>query len=170
MTAGPDQPFSLVPKALRKQVEATFGKRVQTWIARAGASVTDVAKLAGTRREEFYEVFEGKLHMRAAWLELLPPAVEQLFLAERAAHHGLELRPVTAAAETVHLHQMIGELTDVLRVAADAEADGHITVEEAQAELAAWEDVERIGAVRRNQLRRVVAERGAVVPLRRPAR
>lgn len=168
MTTGPDQPFSLVPEAARKQAERTFGARVQGLIVRAGVSVTDAARLLGTKRETLYKVFDDKRPMLAAWLELLPPAVERLYLAERAAHHGLELAPVAAAdAPSVALHVMVGELTDVLRAAADAESDGEITVAEAETELAQWDDVLRIAPIRRAWLRRIIEQRGAVLPMRR---
>lgn len=163
----PEQPFTLVASAAREQAERTFGERLRTWVARSGARPVDVAALLAVKRQHLYKVFDDRRPMLAAWLELLPPAVELLYLAERATHHGLELRSVTVeSTPSVQLHVMVGELTDVLRVAADSESDGQITVEEAERELAQWDDVERIAPIRRAQLRAVVKNRGAVVRLR----
>lgn len=163
----PEQPFTLVASAAREQAERTFGERLRGWIAKAGARPVDVAALVAVKRQHLYKVFDDRRPMLAAWLELLPPAVELLYLAERAAHHGLELRSATATQHpSIPLHVLVGELTDVLRVAADSESDGQITVEEAERELAQWDDVERIAPVRRAQLRAVIKNRGAVVQLR----
>lgn len=171
MSTGPAQPFSLVPEAARKQAERTFGARLQAFIAKAGVSVVDVARVVGTKRETFYKLFDDRRSMPASWLELLPPVVERLYLEERAAHHGLELTPVPSGSEAaVALHDLVGELSDVMRAAADAERDDHISVEEAQIEHDQWDDVLRIAPVRRAWLRRVIEERGRVLPMRRTTR
>lgn len=165
----PEQPFTLVASAAREQAERTFGERLRMLVAKAGARPVDVSGLLALKRQHLYKIFDDKRPMLAAWLELLPPAVELLYLAERAAHHAMELRPVSpATAPHVYLPQLVGELTDVMRAAADAEDDGHFSVEEAERELAQWDDIERIAPIRRAFLRKVVSERGAVVPMRRP--
>lgn len=165
-TDAPEQPFTLVASAAREQSERTFGERLRTWVAKAGARPVDVASLVAVKRQHLYKVFDDRRPMLAAWLELLPPAVELLYLAERASHHGLELRAtVPDAKPSVPLHVLVGELTDVVRVAADSESDGHISVEEAERELAQWDDVFRVGSVRRAQLERARKARGAVVHL-----
>lgn len=147
-------------RALRVSIEDAFGDRLRAFVARADAKPADVARLLGLRREDLYETFDAIKHFRAAWLELLPPAVERLYLEERAAVHGLELREVADRSSPRDLGVIARELGDVLTAAAIAESDGHISVEEAERELAEWGDVDRVMSARRAQLRRAVEQRG----------
>ena len=147
-------------RSARVGVEDAFGERLRALVARAGARPVDVARFLGVRREDLYEVFDGLKHARAAWLELLPPAVERLYLEERAAVHGLELREVADRSSPRDLGVIARELGDVLTAAAIAESDGHISVEEAERELAEWGDVDRVMSARRAQLRRAIEQRG----------
>lgn len=163
----PARVFSLVPEAFRKQTEAEFGARVERLIARAGVRVVDVARSLGLRDTKLYAAFRGTEHFRAAWLELLPPAVERLYLEERAAHHGCTLAPVgDAAGAGSRFHALVVELGDVTRAAAEGEADGQLSVADCERELAEITQAKRALADREALLRRVASERGA--PVRSP--
>lgn len=159
--------MSLVPeqthRALRVSIEDAFGGRLRAWVARADAKPADVARLLGLRREDLYETFDAVRHFRAAWIELLPPAVERLYLEERAAAHGLELRQVADASHPRALPDVVRELSEVMTTAAVAEADGHISVEEAERELREWTDVDRVMGARVARLRQAIAQRGLAV-------
>jgi hypothetical protein len=153
-------------KRARVEAETTFGERLRALCAKAGARPTNVARLLGMRREDLYEVFDGFKHARAAWLELLPPAVEQLYLAARAAHHGLELRPI--ASEDAHpraLHDVVMTLSLASATAAEGESDGELSVAEIDAELARWERVDEVRSSRVPYLRRMREQRGGVVEM-----
>ncbi|AKF08862.1 hypothetical protein [Sandaracinus amylolyticus] len=167
----PEQPFSLVPEAARKQAEITIGERIEALVHRSGTRVVDVARALGLRDNKLYAAFRGTEHFRLAWLELLPATVERLFIEERAAAHGLELRPV--ADEDAHprsLHDVVVELGDVQRAASEGERDGHLSVDDIERELREWDDVERVRASRVAHLRRLLAERGGAVGSRRKSR
>jgi hypothetical protein len=157
------------PRVVRVAAEDAFGEQLRSMIASAGAKVTDVARVMGMRREDLYEIFDGQKHMRAAWLSLLPPAVECLYLAARAAHHGMELRPV--GDEDAHprsLHDVITELSDVQRAACEGERDGELSVADIERELAEWRDVDNVMSSRVAHLKRLLSQRGGVVePLRK---
>ncbi len=147
------------PRVERVAAEDAWGERLRAWVARSGAKSTDVARCLGLKREDLYEVYDGVRHMRAAWLELLPPVVERLFLEERARAHGLELRQdepqgPRAAADVVR------ELAEVMTIASQSDADGYIDVEEAEREEREWADVERVMGARRAQLREAIRRRG----------
>ncbi len=150
-------------RAHRVATEDAFGDRVRALVARAGAKPTDVARLLGLRREDLYEAFDTIKHFRAAWIELLPPAVELLYLAERAAAHGLELRQAGDDAHPRALPDVVRELSEVMTTAAISEADGHISVEEAERELREWADVDRVMVARTARLRTAIAQRGLSV-------
>lgn len=85
-------------------------------------------------------------------------------VAELAALVGMELRPV--AHEDAHprsLVDVICELGDVSRAAAEGERDGHLSPEDIDRELAEWSDVDRVMSSRVAYLRRLKSERGGVV-------
>jgi len=89
----------------------------------------------------------------------LAPEPMRLALASLVAGPRFEVR--AADAEHVRdLHSIVRELTDVMGVAASSEADGYVSPEEAERELAEWADVERVMVARREWLRRAVRERG----------
>lgn len=149
------------PRLARVATEDGFGARVRGWISASGARFVDVAASLGMRREDLYEVMDGAKHARAAWLELLPPAVEILYLRERAAHHALDLRPVAdASSPHARMHAVVSELSDVVRCAATSEADGFVSVEEATDELREIEEAERALSARKAHLLTVVDARG----------
>lgn len=150
-------------RTLRVATEDAFGERLRALVARAGARPADVARLLGVRREDLYETFDVVKHFRAAWLELLPPAVEQLYLAERAAAHGLELRQAGDDAHPRALPDVVRELSEVMTTAAISEADGFLSVEEAERELREWADVDRVMVARTARLRLAVQQRGLAV-------
>lgn len=148
-------------RVLRVEAEETFGERLQALIAKSGLKVTAVAERMGLDRTDLYEYFAGRKHVRAAWLELVPE-VERLYLAERAAAHGCEVRVVSSSAKHSLMH-VVRELSDVMSAASTHEADGFISVDEAVRELAEWADVEGVMEARREHLRRVISERGMAV-------
>lgn len=154
----PDRAFSdLAPEAARKQSEVTFGKRTERWIYRAGSCVADVERMLGLpedRLGRYLKATHGTQprHLPASWLELLPPAVERLYLDERAAHHGCELRPVGDASGARALVDVVREATDVMRASAEAEADGVHTADEIERELREIRELERVLADRRAHL------------------
>lgn len=149
---------------LRTRVEVGFGKRLRALIAEAGAEVATVARHLAKRRPDLYEIFEGEGHFRAAWLELLPPAVEQLYLRERAAAHRMELRPAgDPEAHPRALVDVVTALTNGVRVAAEGEADGALDPQEIDRELAAWEQVDKVRWARVAYLKHLRARRGGVV-------
>lgn len=89
----------------------------------------------------------------------LAPEPMRLALASLVAGPRFEVR----AADAEHardLHSIVRELTDVMGVAASSEADGYVSPDEAERELAEWADVERVMVARREWLRRAVRERG----------
>jgi hypothetical protein len=92
------------------------------------------------------------------------PEVVQYVAAELAALVGMELRPV--AHEDAHprsLTDVIVELGDVLRAAAEGERDGVLSPDDIDRELAEWSDVDRVMSSRVAYLRRLKSERGGVV-------
>lgn len=152
---------------LRTRAEVGFGKRLRALIAQAGVDVTKVAAHLAKRRPDLYELFDGEGHFRAAWIELLPVPVQRLFLEERAAALGFELRPAgDADSHPRALHDVVRELTDVVRVVCDNEADGGLDAQEIERELREWEDVDRVRWARVAYLKRL--PRGGVTSL--PAR
>jgi hypothetical protein len=88
-------------------------------------------------------------------------APEPLRLALAAFIAGPRHSLVRADVEHVRdLHAIVRELSDVMSVAATNEADGYVSPEEAERELAEWDDVERVMSARRDWLRRAQRERG----------
>lgn len=137
------------PREARVRAEEQFGEYLRELIARAGVKFTDAARLLGVRREDLYEILDGSKHARAAWLALLPPAVELLYLEERAAHHGRELRLVEGEDSAPHtLHAVVLALGDTLRAAAEGESDGSLSPDEIARELACWEALDRVRCAR----------------------
>ncbi len=154
-------------RCARVRVEDAFGERLRGWIASSGTSFAAVARLLGLPRTKLYAALDGAIHVRAAWLELLPPAVELAYLAERAEHHACELRPAGVATDLAApraLHNVVLELTDVVRAASEAEADGHLSPDEIRRELAEWEDVDRVRAARVAMLRSLLTQHGGRAP------
>lgn len=158
----PDRSFSsgLVPEAARRQAEITLGPRLERLIYAAGSCVADVERFIGLAPDgltRFLRPTHGTQprYFRAAWLELLPPAVERLYLDERAAAHGCELRPVGDATAPHALVDLVRETTDVMRAAAEAEADGVHTADEIDRELREIGELERVTAARREHLRQL---------------
>lgn len=149
----------ITPRVARVIAEEAFGENLRRWIAASGCKVTDVAALAGVKREDLYEAMDGTIHARAAWLALFPPPVELLYLAERAAAHGRELRLVDADGPRTAA-DVVRELAQAMTAASSAEADGWIDVDEAHRELAEWADVERLLHARRELLREAIRRRG----------
>ena len=88
-------------------------------------------------------------------------APEPLRLALASLVAGPRFVVVHADSEHVRdLHTIVRELSDVMSVAAASEADGYVSPEEAERELAEWADVERVMSARREWLRRAQRERG----------
>jgi hypothetical protein len=92
------------------------------------------------------------------------PEVVRHVARELALLVGMDVQSV--ADEHAHprtLHDVIVELGDVQRAAADGERDGHLSVEDIDREMREWADVERVMQSRLAHLRRVRSERGGVV-------
>lgn len=92
------------------------------------------------------------------------PEVTAHVASELAALVGMELR--TVAHEDAHprsLADVIVELGDVSRAAAEGERDGVLSPDDIDRELAEWSDVERVMSSRVAFLRRLKSERGGVV-------
>ncbi len=161
MSALRDQPFSLSPEAARKEAEVTFGERIESLVHRAGARVVDVERALGLGDAKIYRHFRGVENFRAAWIALLPPAVELLYLEERAQHHGRELAPIgDASSPSARLHAVVAELADVMRVASVSESDGNVSVEDAMAEREEIAEARKALADRDAHLVAVIAARG----------
>lgn len=130
----PEQ-MSRSQRVARVEAEETFGARLRGWTLRGEAAAVDVARLLGVSRSDLYDVFDGDKHFRAAWLELLPPSVELLYLAERAAFHALQLAPVAAQHATIA--DAVMQIGQVLAQCTASEADGYLSPDECQQDLAA---------------------------------
>ncbi len=161
-------PCSTTPRAARAQAEDTFGERLRAWIVRSGATFADVARALGIRRERLYDVMDGHRPFSGAWLPLLPPAVLRVALEDLAAPIGERLAPVAELDLEQHddrrqLAELIHEATDVIRVGSEGQADGHLSVEDCDRELAEIEQLERVLAERKARLVQVRTERGAPV-------
>ena len=167
--SAPRNSSSMTPRAARAQAEDTFGERLRGWIARSGAAFSDVGRVIGVPRNRLYETLDGDRPFHAAWVELLPPAVLRLLLEELAAGIGERLVPVGELDLDGHddhqqLAELIHEATDVIRVGANGQADGYLSVEDCDLELEEITDLEAVLARRRARLVQVRADRGA--PLR----
>lgn len=149
MTGTPD-PMSRSHKVFRVEREETFGARLRGWILRSEARFVDVARHLGVTTNVLSDALDGSKHVRAAWLELLPPVVERLYLAERAEHHALQLVPKAAATATIA--DAIAQVGAVLTLCSTSEADGFVSVEEAETDLRALHALAR-------KLQEVIAHR-----------
>ncbi len=145
-------------KASRVEAEEAFGETLRAYIAKSGAKFVDVARGLGIQRVDLYEVMDSAKHMRAAWLPLLPPAVERLYLADRAAHHGMELKPV--ATGEASFSDAAPVILATLATCAASEADGRLEVDECIADLAKLEALEAVIAGMKAKRRRAVELRG----------
>lgn len=130
----PDQ-TSRSHKVLRVEREETFGARLRGWILRGEARFVDVADLLGVSRNDLSDALDGTKHFRASWIELLPPSVELLYLAERAAFHQMQLAPVASRAASIA--EAVMQIGKVLAQCTESEADGYLSPDECQQDLAA---------------------------------
>lgn len=161
-------PFSTTPRAARTQSEDTFGTRLRGWIVRSGATFTDVARMLAIRRERLYDILEGHRPFNGAWLPLLPPAVLRVALEDLAGGIGEQLSPrpelnCDRQDDRRQLADLVREAGDVLRVAAESQADGYLAVNECDEELREIQQLERVLAARKARLHQVRDERGAPV-------
>ena len=141
------------PRVARVSCEEAFGERLRDWITQSKVPFVEVARALGIQRSDLYEVMDGDKHAHAAWMECLPPAVERLFLAERAHEHGLELRDVSPPEKEATLTDIVFTLSGAMVAAAAGEADGVVTQAEAQAEFDQWWLVETMMKARKARLR-----------------
>lgn len=148
-------------RAMRVESEDSFGARLRSMIVRAETRFQDVADAMGVSRNDLYDALDGAKHVRAAWLELLPPAVELAYLAERAAHHAMRLAP--AAGSEATMRDVIAHLGTVLSQCGASEADGFVAPEEAAADLRAIRDLQRRLEELSAHRERALAERGLSV-------
>lgn len=140
MSGTPDN-LSRSQKVVRVGLEESFGARLRGWILRGDAKFVDVARALGLTTNDLSDVLDGAKHSRAAWLELLPPAVELLYLAERAQHHALRLAPVATLEST--MAEAIAHFGAALTTCGQSEADGWVDAEEATRDLVALRALSR---------------------------
>lgn len=157
----------LSPRAARVEAEETWGARLHAWIARAGAKVGDVAAALGMKRRELYYRFDGDRSFPAAWLALLPPAVQIEEFRERADALGYRLEPLADIPADydhgVDAAAYLSELTDCPRVRMASEADGTLTVAEIDRERREIEEARAALSRREAFLRHARAQHGGVV-------
>jgi hypothetical protein len=113
----------------RVAAELGFGDRLRKYVGRSELAVTHVAQHAGLKRERFYDLFDGNEHFRAAWLEMLPPAVELLYLSERAAAH--RMRIVAEVTNEASLYDVMLHVGEMIAACGEVERDGLIEAHEA---------------------------------------
>jgi len=150
---------ALSAEARRKEVEQGFGERLRSWIG--STKLVTVERALGLKGNDLYDVLTSAKHARAAWLELLPPAVELAYLAERAAAHALRLAPV--ATEESTMGDIIAHVGHVLTLCAQSEQDGWVSPEEATADLKALRALARKLEEVIGHRERAIRERGAPV-------
>jgi hypothetical protein len=159
--------MDLSPRAARVEAEEAWGARLHAWIARSGTKVADVAHSLGMKRRELYYRFDGDRSFPAAWLALLPPAVQFEELRERVDALGYRLEPLAdLPADYDHgadAAAYLSELTDCPRVRMASEADGTLTVAEVDRELREIEEARAALSRREAFLRHARRERGGVV-------
>lgn len=112
----------------RVETEEGFGARLKGFVLSAGEQIVDVARALGVTTNDLDDVWKGSKHVRAAWIELLPPRVEMLYLADRARVHGMTLEAIPGDEETVNA--IIAQVGQVLTLCGQAEQDGTITPDE----------------------------------------
>jgi hypothetical protein len=139
------------------------GRRVRIIIERLGVTVDSVARHCGIARPKLSAVLNGTGELRADWLESMPPAVVREYVTELARSVELDVVPLGDASGAGDLHTLVREASDVMRVAALSESDGHISVAEAREELREIVDLERTLACRKARLNEIVESRGAAV-------
>jgi hypothetical protein len=163
-----ERPISTSPRAARAQAEADFARRLRIALAHCDAGMTELAQRLGVGRKRLYQALEpdSGRPFHAAWLPLLPEDVRLALARADAGDMGMELVPVAVLAQSRddagQLSRLIAELSDVMRCAAESQADGVITPAEARAELLEIAEAEEILAHRRARLR----EAAMVMPLR----
>jgi transcriptional regulator with XRE-family HTH domain len=163
-----DLPFELSARAARVQLEDTFPERFRALIDRAGCTVDAVADQVGVGRENLYKYFSGYRVIPAAWLSLVPPSLRLLYLQEEAADLGYTLTDASdAQPANGTLCEMIASCSQVMRIAAESESDGEISVAEAERELVALVDLHECIRDRREFLRGAIEQRGVVVGLKK---
>lgn len=140
MTGTPDN-LSRSHKVVRVEREEGFGSRLRSFALDSKAKFVDVAKALGLTTNDLGDVFDGTKHARAAWMELLPPEVEQLYLAERALAHSMQLLPLATGEEAVN--GIIAHVGQVLTLCGQAEQDGHVDVDETKVCLPALRTLHR---------------------------
>lgn len=154
-----EEAFSLSPKAARVQSEETFGARLRGWIAKADVSFTAAADAVGIRRTELYECMDGERTYKAAWLRLLPVAVQRVICAEWADSLGYELRLAPILDESHDDDRaataLIHEALDAIRAVTTTQADKSIERMEAvdeRKELLELQDAISLRVARLNQV------------------
>lgn len=143
---------SMPPRVARVVAEEAFGEQLRSWIAKSTLTFSRAAEGLGLRRDDLYDVMDGRAHARAAWLQLVPE-VERLWLEARAAAHGLELCDATREERSCSLAEIVDALSSTMVCAASGEADGVVTRDEAQAEMEQWRRVAFMMRLRRARLR-----------------
>lgn len=159
---------STSPKVARAHAEAGFGDRLRTAIAKAGASATDVARLLGIERSHLYDCLDGHRDFKAAWVELLPPAVRRILLVAWADADGeqLEPRPIDGEGDDRRsLTGMVRELQDVILTDTAAQEDDHYDAQECERLVVQIDEAMRVLAQKKARITDLLARRGG--PVRR---
>lgn len=156
------------PRAQRVRAEDNLPGEIEGDIHRAGCRPADVARMLGIARRKLYEVFEGHRHMPAAWERLMPMAVQIERCKRWARSLGYMLRPTPEWDAEEHcdhtqVSQLVKELSDVYRTAAETHIDGYILAEQAEAELAEIDEAQAVLEKRKTRLLSAVGERGSRV-------
>lgn len=165
----------LTRRAMKTQLEDTFGELLDGWVRRAGVKITDVAAALGVGRTEYYE-FAGERADREflmAWFDLLPAAVRLEALKEYADDLGYELHAKATEAPAdglVSAADMIRECCESIAIATENEREHGTDRHEAARELEQHAELDVMLAKRRAHLRRVIAEGAVVHPLRGSSR
>lgn len=171
MTSLPDRPFSdwlcglpagLSADALRAEAGSRFRAALHRHLVGA-TTVTATATALGVDGAKLYPYLtDGQKHFPAAWLPLLPVAVLRPLLETLAARLGLVLRESEHDGDVL-LHDLVSEVSRALADAAQSEADGVISVDEAERGIGIMRGLVRLLEQRIAMLERVRVARGRVV-------
>lgn len=156
------------PKVARAQAEDGFAARLAKAINTVGANKTILAQALGIERSHLYEILDGARDFKAAWVELLPPAIRRVLLVEWADALGEQLEPRPVGGEgddRRRLSQIVRELQDVIRTETESQEDDFYDAQECERGIAQIEEAERVLAAQKARLRDLGSRRGG--PVRR---
>lgn len=154
------------PKVARAQAEDGFAARLAKAINTVGANKTILAQALGIERSHLYEILDGARDFKAAWVELLPPAIRRVLLVEWADALGEQLEPRPVGGEgddRRRVAALIRELHDVIRTEAESQLDDYYDAQECERGIAQIEEAERILAEHKARLADLKGRRGGAV-------